>query len=245
MDILKIIFEHDLTLEHLSGNENSRNRQNSRESSLEEFLRPQKTYNRYYFTGTRMPGQRFGFTGLDNYSDLLSRLDKILSRTMSMISSSGNRPGTNKAERSEHTPLWHHSNGHTYDTLTSAAADLNAHDVLIGGSRPEEQYRNALVLDDHTGIRERFEPLTKLLDQNHIIIITEKAHHGLDLHLFSRNNLYESIFSEYQQVTGPDLRYFSINGKRVSSERQFYFETWTLDRPPHGFQEVTPEARLR
>jgi len=35
-----------------------------------------------------------------------------------------------------------------------------------------------------------------------------------------------------------------MNGKRITSERKFYFETWTLDRPPHGVEEVFKETVL-
>jgi hypothetical protein len=41
-----------------------------------------------------------------------------------------------------------------------------------------------------------------------------------------------------------EFRFFSMNGKRINSERTFYFETWALDRPPHGIEEVFTETVL-
>jgi hypothetical protein len=35
-----------------------------------------------------------------------------------------------------------------------------------------------------------------------------------------------------------------MNGKRITSERKFYFETWALSQPPHGIEEVFPETVL-
>ncbi len=86
--------------------------------------------------------------------------------------------------------------------------------------------------------------LRDVLEKDWIIIYKREAKHGFDLHLFSRKNIYTSFFYPLQNLLPDTFRFFSINGKRLSNEKQFYFETWTLHKPPHGFEEVFPESVL-
>lgn len=242
MDILKIIYEHDITLETLSGNDDPRNLQKDKEALLESFLSPQKTWCRYYFTGTTLPTGdtsfekqgleefRFGLNSLMAWPEIQKQLPKVVK-----LSEGVHGPAT----------TWHRTDGTRFDNLEEALAKLEPCDLIISGSNSDARLRKNLELDSMTGIRERFEPLTGLLEKEHLVLMAEKAHHGMDIHLFSRWNLYEPIFYTFQAMAGPELRYFSINGKRIRTERQFYFETWSLERPPHGFQEVTAESRLR
>ena len=242
MDILKIIYEHDITLEVLSGNNDPRNSNKEKEALLESFLTPQKTWCRYYFTGTRFPhgeaqvekqgmeSLRFGLNSLKAWPEIQLRLSKV----MKYSDGDAGRPAP-----------WHRTDGSIFNKLDQALSKLEPCDLIISGSTSDANIRKNLALDEMTGIRERFEPLTGLLENGHMVLMAEKAHHGMDLHLFSRSNLYESIFNTFQTMAGPEFRYFSINGKRIRSERQFYFETWSLKRPPHGFEEVTAESRLR
>ncbi len=273
MDILKVIFEHDMTLEHLSDHDDPRNRSKSsgtdRESALKAFLSPQQTYCRYYLSGTLFndppaappPGarpepaaHRFGLSALSLWSHIrkvfglildtasigdstaLQRLEASLSQ--GVIPSEGGPYGFSGT-------LWHRTDGRPFSRLSEAVSSLAPGDILISGAHSDPEFRSHMTMDGMTGVRERFEPLTKLLDQGHMVIITEKAHHGYDLHLFSATNLYDVLFFGCQAILKPGLRCFTINGKRVASERYFYFETWTLERPPHGFQEVTADSRLR
>jgi hypothetical protein len=101
-----------------------------------------------------------------------------------------------------------------------------------------------LQLGLQTGVRQKLPLLRSLLGEGHIIIFIEKTDNGNDLHLFSRENIYPAFFRELKPLVGPGFRFFSINGKRAKSDRLFFFETWTLDRPPHGFEEVFPETVL-
>ena len=231
MEILKIIFEHDMTLEHLSGHDDPRNRMADRAQTLASFLTPQKTYNRYYFTGTNIDENRFGLSALHAWSVVGEKIAAILDESTGISPHAGRE--------------WHRPDGTMHNSFQEALKGLKPYDVLISGARSEQEISKKLQLDDRTGIRERFEPLTALLDRGHIVILTEKAHHGYDLHLFTCDNIYEPLFHGCKVIIGPELRCFTINGKRVNSERHFYFETWSLDRPPHGFQEVTPDARIR
>jgi hypothetical protein len=76
------------------------------------------------------------------------------------------------------------------------------------------------------------------------VIYKEQAKNGFDLHMFSKKNIYTKFFHPLQNMLPDAFRFFSINGKKFRSERHFYFETWTLARPPHGFEEVFPESVL-
>ncbi len=231
MEILKIIFEHDMTLEHLSGHDDPRNRMADREQTLASFLAPQKTYNRYYFTGSNLDENRFGLSPMHAWPVVRKMIGGILNDAAAESSGAGGD--------------WHRPDGTHHNSFSEGLEGLRPYDVLISGDTSDQDIRSKLILDDRTGIRERFEPLTALLDRGHSVIIAEKAHHGYDLHLFCRDNLYEPLFQGCKDILSPELRCFTINGKRVNSERHFYFETWSLDRPPHGFQEVTPDARIR
>lgn len=252
MEILKIIFEHDMTLEHLSGhNEDPRKRSVEPRQALESFMSPQKTYNRYYFTGTHLNENRFGLSAMRAWPVVREMIERELFETFfnRPVPTYSRRPAETSAEQSDEPARagrrWHRPDGAQYNTFSEALIDLKPYDVLISGDTSDQHIRSGLILDDRTGIRERFEPLTALLDRGHLVILAEKAHHGFDLHLFCRDNLYEPLFNGCKDIIHPTLRCFTINGKRVNSERHFYFETWSLDRPPHGFQEVTRDARIR
>ena len=86
--------------------------------------------------------------------------------------------------------------------------------------------------------------LRDVLEKGWIILYKRPAEHGFDLQFFSRDNIYERFFHPLQKLLPETFRFFSINGKRLSNEKQFYFETWKLERPPHGFEEVFPESVL-
>lgn len=86
--------------------------------------------------------------------------------------------------------------------------------------------------------------LRDVLEKEWIIIYKREAKNGFDLHIFSKNNIYTSFFYPLQNLLPEAFRLFSINGKRLSNEKKFYFETWSLAKPPHGFEEVFPESVL-
>lgn len=86
--------------------------------------------------------------------------------------------------------------------------------------------------------------LRDVLEKGWIILYKRPAEHGFDLQIFSKDNIYQSFFFPLQELLPEAFRFFSINGKRLSNEKQFYFETWKLERPPHGFEEVFPESVL-
>ncbi len=223
MDIFKLIFHHDIVFDDHSGREDT-HKQKEVSTTLEQFMKPMPTYVKYYFSGTRLTDTpQFGLSTLNDYQQILESLGTVF----------------------KNQSLWG-PEGKIENGLAERLQKASAHEAFLIGNGGDEYDHEQLQLTEQTGIREKLQTIVPLLDKGILFLATEKAHHGIDLHLFARDNFYESFFNTFKPLTqSPDLRYFSINGKRVGSEKSFYFETWTLNRPPHGFEEVTPEAVLR
>lgn len=122
-----------------------------------------------------------------------------------------------------------------YDSLERAIQDLEMNEVVV--------ITNDIVEQDiiHSFTRKM---LRDVLEKDWIVIYKREAKDGFDIHFFSRKNIYTNFFYPLQKLLPSFFRFFSINGKRLSNEKQFYFETWTLAKPPHGFEEVFPESVL-
>lgn len=86
--------------------------------------------------------------------------------------------------------------------------------------------------------------LREVLEKGWIVIYKKKAKDGYDLFILSKENLYLDFFYPLKSLLPNAFRFFSINGKRIISENFQYFETWRLDKPPHGFEEVFVESVL-
>lgn len=223
MNIFKLIFEHDIVFDDHSGREDT-HKQKEVTTTLEQFMKPMPTYVKYYFSGTQLADSpKFGLSTLDQYPQILQSLGSVF----------GNKP------------VWG-PEGKLDVPFADRLLNATFHEAFLIGEGAEKHNSSDLQLTEQTGIRERLQKIVPLLDKGIIFLAAEKAHHGMDLHMFARDNHYEAFFNTFQPLTHKqDFRYFSINGKRVGSERSFYFETWTLNRPPHGFEEVTPDAVLR
>ncbi len=120
-------------------------------------------------------------------------------------------------------------------SLKKAVEELEMNEALVASR--EEVNHNII----HSFTRKM---LRDVLEKDWIIIYKREAKDGFDLHMFSRKNIYTSFFYPLQKLLPDAFRFFSINGKRLSNEKQFYFETWALAKPPHGFEEVFPESVL-
>lgn len=219
MDIFKLFFEHDLRLDQLD----QRNTGDSPRTgaSIEDFMKPDPTYSRFYFTGSRLVDEKFGLNVLENYSEIEQKLDRIF-EDFDMVSSNG-----------------HHSK-------LSEAIEKNAIGEAIFISKNEEHSKDpsSLRIGDDSNIGHFKTELKEVLSEGIKVLYKETAHDGFDLHLFSRKNMYEHFFYPIKELVNDSFRFFSINSKRVRSERQFYFETWTLEKPPHGAEEVHRETVL-
>lgn len=223
MDIFKLIYEHDIYFDRNSGKDDT-HKEKGVQSSLEEFMKPMPTYVKYYLTGTKANGEfRFGLSGLQNYSSVLDKFTAVFV-----------------------AKTWMDGMGNPVQDVSARLARAEPNEVFLIGDQTLPTRVPDIQIDGRTGVREKLSGVVPLLDEGIKVLFTEKAHHGVDLHLFSRDNLYEDFFNTFKPLTSrEDFRYFSINGKRVGSERAFYFETWTLNRPPHGFEEVTSQAVIR
>jgi len=213
MDIFKLIFEHDLRLDQLRERQLDRTVQETT-SSIEDFLKPDPTYSKFYFTGTVLPEQRFGINQLVAYPAFLDIFESALQEYNCFYEGETSLlKGVIEIAEIGDAILLSKESSHTWDT-------------------------GKLNVDFESNVGHKKEYLAEVLESDDLVLYKEHAHQGFDLHLFSKKNIYPLFFEPLKSLLSDDFRFFSINGKRIQSERKFYFETWTLERPPHGAEEV-------
>lgn len=213
MDIFKLIFEHDLRLDSLRARHLDRDSQQV-SSSIEEFLRPDPTYSKFYITGTQLSEPTFGLNRLQKYENVVIALSEGLS------------------------DFQIYSNAELTDLKRFVEdADIGT-PAFLTNSGQKEWDADSLTIDSDSNIGHKKSELAEILETGDLVLYKEQAQQGFDLHLFSKKNIYRNLFYPLQNLVSDDFRFFSINGKKITSERKFYFETWTLDRPPHGAEEV-------
>lgn len=218
MDIFKLIYEHDMRLDALR--ERHLDREEQETSSLEDFLKPDPTYSKFYITGTDLAKKKFGLNSLQNY--------------LKVVNAVGESFGSKN--------LFLNQDSVSFDQFLTRAAIGRP---LIITDQPENQWdTDKLKVHEGNNVGHIKSEIAEVLKSDDYLLYKEKAHHGFDLHLFSKKNIYETLFYPLQKLVGEHFRFFSINGKRIRSERKFYFETWTLHRPPHGAEEVFKETVL-
>lgn len=225
MDIFKLIYQHDIRLDKLKGRPANREDREP-ELSLEDFMKPDPTYSKFYLTGTLLNDEgdpAFGLNRIEKADAVFDKLDEALADYNIFYK---NEPVNRLSAILEEVPLGQPM-------------------VAAIGSNPPPPDLEELYIDEQSNIGQRKMALKALLTEGWIVIYKEKAHHGYDLHIFSEDNIYTQFFYPLQKLTGTQqFRFFSVNGRRITSERKFYFETWTLARPPHGAEEVFPETVL-
>lgn len=219
MDIFKLIYEHDLRLDALRERHLDRSEQET-STSLEDFLKPDPTYSKFYITGTDLANRQFGLNCLKNYLEVSSALELAF----------------------DGKHLFLKGNPVKLDHFLEFA-DFGDPLIISEGNVCSWNIEKLKINNDNNVGHIKTE-IAEVLKSEDYILYKEKAHQGFDLHLFSKKNIYRSLFYPLQKLVGDDFRFFSINGKRIRSERKFYFETWTLDRPPHGAEEVFKETVL-
>lgn len=217
MDIFKLIYEHDLRLDALKERHLDRSEQET-SSSLEDFLKPDPTYSKLYITGTDLEDQKFGLNCLKKYQKVVEAVELALNGKYLFLDS-------------EEVSLNHFLEGATV-----------GNPLIISDRNECSRDIDKLKINDDNNAGHIKTEIAEVLESDDYIMYKEKAHQGFDLHLFSKKNIYGSFFYPLQKLVGKDFRFFSINGKRIRSERKFYFETWTLQRPPHGAEEVFKET---
>jgi hypothetical protein len=122
-----------------------------------------------------------------------------------------------------------------HQSLKEGIEELGMNEVLVASREKAEPE----IIHSFIG-----KMLRDVLEKDWIVIYKREAKDGFDLHLFSKKNIYTDFFYPLQSLLPDTFRFFSINGKRLSNEQKFFFETWTLHKPPHGFEEVFPESVL-
>jgi len=219
MDIFKLFFDHDLRLDNLAPR-NGNTSEDYDEERLAEFMKPDPTYSKFYITGTRLEEEQFGINTLAKFREVITQLGRAFSDS-SIFSTSG-----------------------TFDSLFDAlsAAEIGEA-VILGNEKPTANF-SALRIGKETNTGHKKKEIREVLQSGAFVLYKEKAHHGFDLHLFSKGNIYPVLFDRFKPLVDDQFRFFSINSKRMGRERHFYFETWTLDKPPHGAEEVFPETVL-
>ena len=219
MDIFKLFFNHDQRLDKLA-KRNANKTAEEKESSLEDFMTPDLTYSKFYITGTRLEDERFGINTLNSFKDIIDQLNSVFAEK-TFFATDGR-----------------------YDSLSKVLASVDIGEAIVINKKNEEYDFESLAIDEESNVGHRKEELAEILKTGAYVLYKEQAHHGYDLHLFSMDNIYPALFEKLKPLVNDKFRFFSINSKRMASERHFYFETWTLDNPPHGAEEVLPETVL-
>lgn len=222
MDIFKLFFNHDLRLDKLA-KRNANKTTEEVEATLEDFMQPDPTYSKFYITGTRLEDEKFGI-------DILSKSDQILRNLGSTFS---NHQITSTSNQS-------------FDLLSKGLETIHIGEALLiaNSNKVPDIDLATLNIDEESKVGHKKNEIRTVIESGTYLLYKEPAHHGFDLHLFSEKNIYNQLFEAFKPLVDEDFRFFSINNKRMRSERHFYFETWTLDNPPHGAEEVLPETTL-
>lgn len=215
MDIFKLIFQHDLRLNALR----LAGANQSGSGSIEDFLKPDPTYSEFYISGSVIDQEVFGLNQLNHFSDLMKALTEAFSEYNIFL-----------AEESVE--------------LREAVENAEITQPIILSEDDHIEWDQKALLKTEKNIEVQKEKLAEVLEAGDLILYKENNHHGFDLHLFSRKNIYTKMFYPLQKMVSNNFRFFSINGKKIRSEKKFYFETWTLERPPHGAEEVFAETVL-
>jgi hypothetical protein len=222
MDIFKLFFNHDQRLDKLA-KRNANKTKEEVEASLKDFMTPAPTFSKFYITGTHLDEEKFGINALEKHEQVLETLDAIFE---------GQHIRTSSQEFQRLSDAISDTKIGQAMLLTASTADLTGIDL------------GPLEVGSESNVGHLKDELREVLLGGHMVMYKEQAHHGFDLHLFSKENIYPQLFHPLQQLVDKKFRFFSINSKRMQSEKHFYFETWTLDRPPHGAEEVFHETVL-
>ncbi|MFA5668216.1 MAG: hypothetical protein WC967_03160 [Balneolaceae bacterium] len=182
------------------------------EASILDFMKPDPTYSRLHFSGTDLETEEFGINTLTEYASIIEAIER----------------GLNAHSYS--------ANNEIYSTFMEAVQSIDVNQgVFISPTENATKQLPSIHNEEDFGLK-------FLLENEFIVVHKVAAPTGFDLVLYSQDNVYFDLFPHLQNLVPDAFRFFSINGKKFNTERHFYFETWTLARPPHGFEEVFPET---
>lgn len=219
MDIFKLFFNHDQRLDKLA-KRNVNKTKEEKEASLKDFMKPDPTYSKFYITGTKLEEEKFGINTLKKSSEILDQFDAVFQNS-TIYTAAGE-----------------------YQSLPEVLSTTKIGAPMVISTKNNQYDFESIELDKESNVGHKKEELSEILKSGAYVLYKEQAHHGYDLHLFSMENIYPRLFEKLKPLVDDQFRFFSINSKRMGSERHFYFETWTLDNPPHGAEEVFPETAL-
>ncbi|MTI86828.1 MAG: hypothetical protein FH748_02540 [Balneolaceae bacterium] len=219
-DIFKLFFHHDMRLDKLAKRNANRTKEEV-EATLADFMKPDPTYSKFYLTGTDLANERFGLNTLTHYQQVLSALEQAFDSVSYFTAKQ------------------------KYNSLNEAIPALELGEVVVLAKSDTIDFDVSTIhIDTNSNVGHFKSELKEALEQELIVVYKEQAKDGFDLHIFSKKNIYRDMFFPLQELVPDAFRFFSINGKKFRSERHFYFETWALHKPPHGFEEVFPESVL-
>lgn len=223
MDLFKLIYEHDLRLDRLRERHLDRSVQEVG-LSIEAFMKPDPTYSRFYISGTLMnesgSDPTFGVDRMTRFPEVINALETAL-----------------RDYRISYQNRW-------VDLQEFVEKAEIGDPAILTMKELNEWDTESLRIDSDSNVGHRKSELAEVLEEDDLVLYKEPALQGFDFHLFSKKNIYPELFYPLQKLISSDFRFFSINGKRIQSERKFYFETWTLDRPPHGAEEVFKSTKI-
>lgn len=215
MEIFKLIFHHDLLVEQLEGANQNRTIAKAN-LSLEDFMKPMPTYSRFYLAATQVNTNQFGLSSIVSYPKIVSQLQTLFS------------------------DLHFYNGDFSFDSFSEALAQIPLNSGFYGTSSSNIHITNSLNGKEY--VREYGKEIKNLIEMGATVFFKIQATHGFDIQIFSLHNWYESLFYTLKNNISTDFRLFSINGKKLSSDRIFYFETYALNNLPHGIEEVFPET---
>ncbi len=184
------------------------------EASVLDFMKPDPTFSQLHFSGSDLEAEQFSLDSLSNYAELIEAIQLGLASEAYIV---------------QHN---------THSKLDAAIKAIEIGERIVIPSKKDPQ-ENQELLEKAPNLE-----LKVLLEDGHSVLYKAHARNGFDLFLFSKKNIYRDLFPHLQKLVPSAFRFFSINGKKFNTERHFYFETWTLSQPPHGFEEVFPETIL-
>lgn len=236
MDILKFSFHHDLSINELDQSSNTNTGpKNAEEDALAMFMRPDPTYSRLWFSGTHIKEGKatLALNGLGNYASIQEILAKALADLQ----------------------LIQPKEGMIYSSVAEFIKMARLNESLLLANKVFD-YPPLPPTGIDFGLSNYKSLLADCLRVGFVVLTKAPNKNGFDLLLHAHVNLYSRFFEPFKNLVKENLaakaknesveplRIFSINLKRMDSERKLFFELHNVDKAPHGAEEIHPESVL-
>lgn len=236
MDILKFSFHHDLSVNELDSKQTSNSDKSpSDEDALALFMRPDPTYSRLWFSGTHITNGKatLGLNILQHFEAIKSVL------------------GTALAELQLIQP----KEGVIYDSIDEFIVKAGMNESILLANQAFD-YPPLPPTGLNFGLSNYKQLLADCMRVGFVVLTKAPNKNGFDLLLHAHVNLYTRFFEPFKNLVKENLaakaknksvetlRIFSINLKRMDSERKLFFELHNVDKAPHGAEEIHPESVL-